>query len=254
MDLGLKDKVAFIAASSKGLGKAVATELACEGARVIINGRNKDTLAQTKKEIEKISGQKVRVIEGDLSELEVRNHLIGSILKEFERVDILVTNTGGPPSGKFESFSKSDWDKAYNQLLGSAVGLCKGFIPGMKKNQWGRIIAITSMAVKQPVPNLILSNSVRASVAGLIKTLASELGSFGITANTVMPGYTDTERLQKLMEKNPDFSSNLKGVPLGRVGKPEEFAAAVAFLASERASYITGVSLAVDGGAIKNIL
>jgi 3-oxoacyl-[acyl-carrier protein] reductase len=124
----------------------------------------------------------------------------------------------------------------------------------MKKNQWGRIIAITSMAVKQPVPNLILSNAMRASVAGMMKTLATSQGPFGITVNNVMPGYTNTERLQNLMADNPDFSKNLENVPLGRIGKPEEFAAAVAFLASERASYITGVSLAVDGGAIKNIL
>lgn len=254
MDLGIKDKIAFVAASSKGLGKAVALELAREGARVIINGRDKETLIQTKKEIEKLSGQKIRAMEGDLSVLEIRNHLIGSVLDEFNRVDILVTNTGGPPSGKFESFTKPDWDQAYNLLLGSAVGLCRGFIPGMKENNWGRIISITSMAVKQPVANLVLSNAVRASVAGLMKTLASELGAYAITVNNVMPGYTDTERLQKLIEKNPDFLMTLKDVPLGRIGRPEEFAAAVAFLASERASYITGVSLAIDGGAIKNIL
>lgn len=254
MDLGLKEKVAFIAASSKGLGKAVAMELATEGATIIINGRNQDSLLSTKNEIEKLTGNKVWAMKGDVSMVEERNEIIAKVLSTFKKVDILVTNSGGPSSGNFESFSKKDWDNAYNLLLGSAVGLCKGFIPGMKNGKWGRIIAITSMAVKQPVPNLILSNSVRAAVAGLIKTLASELGPYNITANNVMPGYTDTERLKKLKEQNPDFLENLKNVPLGRIGKPEEFAAAVTFLASERAGYITGVSLAVDGGAIKNIL
>ena len=133
------------------------------------------------------------------------------------------------------------------------MGLINGFLPGMKQQQWGRIISITSMAVKQPVNNLILSNSVRASVAGLIKTLSNELGLYNITVNNVMPGYTETDRLKELMENNPSFASAKNEIPLGRFGKPEEFAAAVAFLASERASYITGVSLAVDGGWIKGM-
>jgi 3-oxoacyl-[acyl-carrier protein] reductase len=169
-------------------------------------------------------------------------------------VDILVTNSGGPPSGKFEKFSQQDWDKTYHQLLSSVVGLVNGFLPGMKQNGWGRIISITSMAVKQPVNNLILSNAVRASVVGLIKTLSNELASYNITVNNVMPGYTETDRLKELIEKDPSFSSAKTEIPMGRFGKPEEFAAAVTFLASERASYITGVSLAVDGGWIKAIL
>jgi len=138
--------------------------------------------------------------------------------------------------------------------LAAPVSLIRGVLPGMKKQGWGRIISITSQAVKQPVDNLILSNSVRASVVGLLKTLASELGSYNITVNNVMPGYTKTNRLKKLMENNPDFSSAVHEIPLKRFGDPEEFAAAVTFLASERASYITGVSLPVDGGWIKSIL
>lgn len=254
MDFNIKGKVAFVAASSKGLGKSVAMELAKEGVQVIINGRTAATLNDTKKEIERATGAKITALEGDLSVTESRNKIIATCIDKFGVIDILVTNTGGPPSGKFESFNKSDWDNAYNLLLTSAVGLIRGFIPGMKENNWGRIIAITSMAVKQPVENLILSNSIRASVVGLIKTLASELGPYNITVNNLMPGYTDTERLQKLVEKNPDFLKSLQNVPLRRIGKPEEFAAAAAFLASERASYITGVSLAVDGGTIKNLL
>ena len=139
-------------------------------------------------------------------------------------------------------------------MLSSTVGLIKGFVPGMKQKKWGRIIAITSQAVKQPVNNLVLSNSVRASVACLIKTLSNELGPDNITVNNVMPGYTETERLKKLIKNDPSFTSAKSEIPLGRFGKPEEFAAAVAFLASERASFITGVSLAVDGGWIKSLI
>ncbi len=169
-------------------------------------------------------------------------------------MDILVTNSGGPPAGKFEAFNDDDWDKAVQQLLGSAVGLIKGFLPGMKERKWGRIIAITSISVKQPVNNLILSNAVRTSVVGLMKTLAAEVGEYNITVNNVLPGYTKTARLTKLIEGNPAVASVTSEIPLGRFGKPEEFAAAVTFLASERAGYITGVSLPVDGGWIKGML
>lgn len=253
MELGLKDKVAFVAASSQGLGKSVALELAKEGAKLILNGRTKETLEAAEAEVKSLGAQ-VLALQGDLSVAKERNQVIETTLSKFGRVDILITNTGGPPAGKFEQFEMEDWDSATQLLLGSAVGLVKGFLPGMKANQWGRIIAITSQAVKQPVDNLILSNAVRASVAGLIKSLSNELGEFNITANNVMPGYTQTARLEKLMANNPNAAQVKKEIPLGRFGKPEEFAAAVAFLASERASYITGVSLAVDGGWIKNIL
>ena len=253
MDLGLKNKVAFVAASSQGLGKSVALELAQEGANIIICGRNKENLEKTKQEIENQTNKELLALAGDLSIPAEREHIIKSALQAYSSIDILVTNTGGPPAGKFEEFKQEDWDKAYNQLLASAVGLINGFLPGMKQQRWGRIISITSMAVKQPVNNLILSNSVRASVVGLMKTLSNELGMYNITVNNVMPGYTETDRLKELIENNPSFASAKSEIPLGRFGKPEEFAAAVAFLASERASYITGVSLAVDGGWIKGL-
>ena len=253
MELGLKNRVAFIAASSKGLGKSVALELAQEGAKIIICGRNKENLEKTKHEIEKQTNEKVLGLAGDLSIAAEREQIIKNSLLAYKAIDILVTNTGGPPTGKFEEFRQEDWDNAYNNLLASAVGLVNGFLPGMKQQRWGRIISITSMAVKQPVANLILSNSVRASVVGLMKTLANELAVYNITVNNVMPGYTETERLKELIENNHSFASAKSEIPMGRFGKPEEFSAAVAFLASQRASYITGISLAIDGGWIKGI-
>lgn len=254
MDLGLQGKVAFVAASSQGLGKSVALELAREGAHVIINGRNSTLLEETRNELDQAGSGEVFPILGDLSIAEEREEVVNTALEKFPNIDILVTNIGGPPSGKFESLKQEDWDNAYHLLLASTVSLIQQFLPSIKKQAWGRIISITSQAVKQPVQNLILSNSVRASVVGLIKTLASELGEYNITANNVMPGYTKTNRLKSLIEKNPSFADAVHEIPLKRFGNPEEFAAAVVFLASERASYITGTSIAVDGGWIKNIL
>lgn len=254
MDLGLKEKVAFVAASSQGLGKSVALELAKEGAYVIINGRNSELLEKTRQEIDAAGSGEVLMLKGDLSNAQERELVVKTALETYPNIDILVTNIGGPPSGKFESLSQEDWDRAYELLLASTVSLIRQFLPAMKTQPWGRIISITSQAVKQPVENLILSNSVRASVVGLIKTLASELGEYNITANNVMPGYTNTNRLKSLIEKNPSFANAVNEIPLKRFGNPEEFAAAVAFLASARASYITGTSIAVDGGWIKNIL
>ena len=254
MELGLKDKVAFVAASSDGLGKAAALELAKEGAQVIICGRNQIKLDIAKKEIEIAGNREVFSIVGDLSAQDDVYRIVDAVLKKYDAVDILVTNTGGPPTGKFEELDQASWDQAYQQLLVSATSLIRGFLPNMKNQPWGRIITITSQAVKQPVENLILSNSIRASIVGLMKTLANELGPYNITVNNVMPGFTQTTRLEKLISSNPSFRQVTKEIPLGRFAQPEEFAAAVTFLASERAGYITGVSLAVDGGWIKSIL
>jgi 3-oxoacyl-[acyl-carrier protein] reductase len=252
MDLHLTDKIAFVAASSNGLGKSVAIELAKEGARVIICGRNPDTLNKAKAEIEKFGN--VFGIAGDLTNNIDRDRIINTVLEKYKHVDVLITNTGGPPTGKFEELTPEDWDTAYQQLLVSAASLIRGFLPGMKTRQWGRIITITSQAVKQPVDNLILSNSIRASIVGLVKSLSNELGGYNITVNNVMPGYTQTARLDRLIQNNPTVANVTKEIPLGRFGQPDEFAAAATFLASERASYITGVSLAVDGGWIKSIM
>ncbi|HET6768313.1 MAG TPA: SDR family NAD(P)-dependent oxidoreductase, partial [Chitinophagaceae bacterium] len=213
MDLGLKNKIAFVAASSQGLGKAVALELAQEGARLVICGRNKENLGKAKDEIEKITKEEVLALDGDLSIAAERAHLIKKTLEIYSHIDILITNSGGPPAGKFEDFKQEDWDKAYNDLLASVVGLVNGFVPGMKQQRWGRIISITSQAVKQPVNNLVLSNSVRASVVGLMRTLANELAAYNITVNNVMPGYTETDRLRKLIQTSPSFESVKEEIP-----------------------------------------
>ncbi|MBL4747018.1 MAG: SDR family oxidoreductase [Flavobacteriaceae bacterium] len=254
MDLGLKEKIVFVAAASQGLGKATAIEFAKEGAHVAICGRNTDSLALAKTEIEHAGTGSVLTIKGDLSLESDRKHILESILNQYGRIDVLVTNTGGPPTGKFEDFSMEQWNSTYESLLASTVSLIKGALPSMKKNNWGRIITITSISVKQPIENLLLSNSMRAAVVGLMKTLANDLGKHNITVNNIMPGYTKTNRLVGLLAKNPAMNTLTNEIPLQRFGNPEEFAAAVVFMASTRASYITGTSLAVDGGWIKNIL
>ncbi len=253
MNFGLKGKNALVTASSQGLGKSVALELAKEGANLAICARNKQILETAKAQIYSVGAGDVFAVECDLTVASDRDKMIKAVLQHYNNIDILVTNTGGPPTGKFEELRQEDWNIAYELLLGSVVSLIRGVLPGMKDNEWGRIITITSQAVKQPVENLILSNTVRASVVGLMKTLATELGPHNITVNNVMPGYTQTNRLKKLIAANPTFNEAINDIPLKRFGSPEEFAAAVAFLASDRASYITGVSLPVDGGWIKSV-
>ena len=253
MNFGLKGKNALVTASSQGLGKSVALELAKEGANLAICARNKQLLETAKAQIYSMGAGDVFAVECDLTIASDRDKMMKAVLKHYKNIDILVTNTGGPPTGKFEELNQEEWNKAYELLLGSVVSIIRGVLPGMKEKEWGRIITITSQAVKQPVENLILSNAVRASVVGLMKTLATELGPHNITVNNVMPGYTQTNRLKKLIAANPNFNEAINEIPLKRFGNPDEFAAAVTFLASERASYITGVSLPVDGGWIKSI-
>ncbi len=254
MDFKIKNKVAFIGGSSQGIGKSIALELAKEGVIPILSGRKIESLNQTKTEIKNLTGISAKIIQGDLSLADDRLHMIATSLNEFDSVDIVITNTGGPPAGNFDDFGQSQWNKAYELLFGSAISIIRGFLPKMKSQQWGRIIAITSVSTKQPIDNLILSNAIRSSVVGLMKSLANELGPCNITANNVMPGYTATQRLKELTASNPNFNDVLSEIPMRRFGKPEELAAAVAFLASQQASYINGVSLPVDGGWIKSSL
>ena len=251
MDLGIKNKVALVLASSKGLGKAVALELATEGAKVIICGTDAAALAITEQEINAIAANKVLAVICDITDEAQRKNLVEQSVQTFGAIEILVTNTGGPAAGPFEQFKLDDWKHLYNLLFLSAVDIIQQVLPGMKQKGWGRILTITSVAVKQPADNLISSNAVRTSLLGLVKSLSNEVAANGITVNNILPGYTSTNRLEGLIEKNPKVNDVKEAIPMKRFGTPEEFAAAAAFLVSERASYITGQSLAVDGGWIK---
>jgi 3-oxoacyl-[acyl-carrier protein] reductase len=263
MDLGLKGKVALVAASSRGLGRAVAEELGSEGVDLVLCARGAAALEETARSIRAASRVRVLAASADLSQLTDVAALVGAAMKEFGRIDILVTNGGGPPAGPFESHSADAWHAAVRQNLDSVVELTRDVLPGMKQRRWGRIINITSIAVKQPVDHLILSNSIRAAVTGFARTLANEVAPFGVTVNNVMPGYTRTDRVTELATKNAKLKGTSsadeiavweKQIPMGRLGEPREFAAMVAFLASERASYMTGSSIAVDGGWIRSLL
>ena len=251
MDLGIDNKVSLVLASSKGLGKAVATELAKEGAKVIICGTDAVALSATEASINDLAPGRVAAVVCDLTDAAQRKNLVEKSVAHFGPIDILVTNTGGPAAGPFEQFGLADWQHLYNLLFLSAVDIIQQVLPGMKAKGFGRILTITSVAVKQPADNLISSNAVRTSLLGLVKSLSTEVAIHGITVNNLMPGYTSTNRLEGLIDKNPKVAEVKEAIPMKRFGTPEEFAAAAAFLVSERASYITGQSVAVDGGWIK---
>lgn len=263
MDLGLGGRVAIIAAASKGLGRAVAEELAREGAEIAICARNADSLKEAATLIAKAGGREAFYQAVDVTDSAAVSSFVAAVEARFGRIDICVTNSGGPPSKLFKDTDTQDWRRAIDQLLMGTVYFAKEVLPRMQKNNWGRLITITSTTVKQPVDGLLLSNSIRAGVTGLARTLANEYGPFGITVNNVCPGYTNTDRLGELaaaisLRDNSTpaavFANWEKQIPVGRVGTPQEFAAVVAFLASERASYVNGTSLAVDGGIVRSLL
>jgi len=263
MDLGLAGRVAIVAAASKGLGRAVAEELAREGAQVAICARTAETLSATAEQIQKSTGREVFHRALDVTDSKAVTEFVAAVEERFGRVDICITNSGGPPSKSFRDTVPDEWRSAVDQLLMSSIFFAKETLPRMQKNKWGRLITITSSAVKQPVDGLLLSNSVRAAVTGLARTLANEYAAHGITVNNVCPGFTRTARLDGLAAtisartgcKTEDvFAGWEREIPAGRLGTPQEFAAVVAFLASERASYITGASIAVDGGLVRSLL
>ena len=260
MDLGLKNRVAIVAASSQGLGKAVAMGLAREGAILALCARTEPALIEAAEEIRRETGTGVRIRALDVTDHEQVRRFVADIVQEYGRLDICVANAGGPPSKSFAETTIEDWHAASNLNLMSTVYLAKETLPVMQQRRWGRFIAITSVSVKQPIEGLILSNAVRSGVNALIKSLANEYGPYNVLVNNVCPGYTATARLislaHTLAEKQGVSTKDIEErwasqTPLRRIGQPEEFASLVVFLASERASYITGASIAVDGGIVK---
>jgi 3-oxoacyl-[acyl-carrier protein] reductase len=262
MDLELKDRVAIVAASSQGLGKAVAEALAAEGAKLALCARTEGALKSTATQIQRKSGVEVLARAVDVTDHDQVRRFVNATVGRFGRVDICVTNSGGPPAKLFDDTSLEDWRAGVNLNLMSTLYFARDVLPLMQKQKWGRLIAITSVAVKQPIEGLILSNAVRSAVSGLVKSLSNEYGKYNVLVNNVCPGYTLTARLDELAGK----LANAEGVepkqiherwasqiPLRRLGKPEEFANLVVFLASERASYVTGATIAVDGGFVKGI-
>lgn len=263
MDLQLQDKVALVTAASKGLGKAVAMRLAQEGVVLAICARGREQLRATASEIESATGQRVLPLKADVSEPDQADGLVRATVEEFGRLDILVTNAGGPPPGQFLDLTPEDWETAWRLTLMSAVRLLYAAVPVMKEQKEGAVLAITSITVKQPLPNLVLSNSLRLSIIGLIKTLADELAPDGIRVNGICPGWTRTDRVDQLLQDRAsrqlttpevEAAKIAIDIPLGRMGTPEEFAQAAAFLVSPAASYITGVSLLVDGGMYRGVM
>ena len=260
MDLGLKDKCAFVAGSSRGLGFAAAVTLAQEGCKVAINSRDEEKVKAAAEKITHETGTQAYGIAGDVSEASAADDLIKSAFERLGGLDILITNAGGPPSGSFEIFDEETWQKAVDTSFISHVRLIRAALPYLRKSSAPSVLTMTSYTVKQPLPNLVLSNSIRAATVGLTKSLALDLGKEGIRFNSIMPGWTETERVIDLMAfraKNnnttieEETAKQTAEIPLGRMGRPQEFANAAVFLVSPAASFIHGVALAVDGGIIK---
>ena len=262
MNLNLKNKNAIVCASSQGLGKAAAIDLAKEGVNLAICSRDQEKIDKAKEEILQKTDHNIKVIalKADLDSLEDIQIFLQEVEHSLGEVDILVNNTGGPPPSTFEQISDEDWQNAFNSTMMSAIRLSRAVVPNMKKKEWGRIINISSVSVKTPVNGLFLSNSLRMGVLGWAKALADELAAYGITVNTVCPGYTKTERVEAILESQSSSSGLSKeeiektiadNIPMRRVGEAEDLAGLITFLASEKANYMTGLAVQVDGGSAR---
>jgi len=262
MDLGLRGRVAIVTGSSQGIGKAIALGLSQEGVRVSICARNEKQLNETAREIEHSTGVQVYAVQADLTKEDDIRRLVSKTAEVFDRIDILVNNTGGPSTAAFLETSEDRWRNAVNLLLMSVVTSCLEVVPHMQERKWGRIINMTSFAAKQPADHLVLSNALRAGILGLSKTLANELAQDGILVNAVCPGWTLTKRVEDLAKAQAKISGKtyeevIEGwksqIPLKRLAQPSEIANLVVFLASERACYMTGAVIQVDGGYTKGL-
>jgi 3-oxoacyl-[acyl-carrier protein] reductase len=262
MDLGLKGRGVIVAASSQGMGRATAEAFAREGAQVAMCARTEAPLHEAADKIRKETGAEVFAEPLDVTDAAQVQRFIEQVAKRFGRVDVCVTNAGGPPAKNFLSISPDEWRKAVDLNFLSVVHLAKAAIPYMQRHRWGRIITITSVTVKQPVAELIMSNAVRAAVVGLVKSLSNEFGKDGILVNNVAPGYTATERLRELAEvralaagTSPEqiYQSWTAEIPVRRLGDPKDIADVILWLASERAAYVTGQTILADGGIYRGL-
>lgn len=263
MKLNLENRVALVCGSSSGLGFAIASALAREGAEVALNGRDPDRLSQAAERIAPTAKGRVDTFQADVSVPAKVETLVESVADRLGPVDILVCNAGGPPATPFRDAPGESWLAAVELNLLSTVNLCRAVVPGMQARHWGRIICLTSVAAKQPLGNLILSTTARAGVLGFAKSLADEVAKEGITVNSVCPGYMRTERVEELIDRlahqratttEAIHAELVDAIPMGRMGDPAELGAVVTFLASDAASYITGVALQVDGGFVRSVL
>ena len=252
MDLGLEGTAAIVGGASAGMGFAIAEALAAEGCAVTMCARGEDRLEES---AARISG--AIAVAGDVRDPAVLERLVDDTVTARGRLDIVVNNAGGPPAGTFESTADEAWADAFELSLRSVVRLTRLALPHLRRSGRGRVVNITSWSVREPIPNLILSNAIRPGVVGWAKSLAHEVGHDGITVNTIAPGKVATGRMQELWESRPDPAAaeaeDIASIPVGRMGRPDEVAAAVAFLCSERAGYISGVVLPVDGGALRGV-
>ena len=262
MELGLEGKAALVTASSTGIGLAVARELAREGARVLLTARRREELEEAVGRIREEGGTADLQV-GDVTREESCQAMVEACAERFGSLDVVFTNAGGPPGGTFATIEAEQYREALELNLLSVVHLCRAAVPLMQRQHWGRIVALTSVSIKQPLDGVLLSNTARAGAQGFLKTLSREVAADGITVNTVCPGFTATERLQELGENiaqrrgitlDEVRSEWIASIPAQRIGDPGEIAALVAFLASERASYLTGTTIAVDGGFTRGLL
>jgi len=263
MNLGIENKVALVCGSTSGLGLAIATALAEEECSVVLNGRDEERLARAVERVAATTKSDVKGYAADVSVSEEAVALVERTVNEFGTIDILLCNAGGPPATGFTDTGGESWQAALELNLLSTISLCRAAVPHMVKNNWGRIVCLTSVAAKEPLPGLILSTTARAGVLGFAKSLADELATSNVTVNVVCPGYMQTERVDDLVRERSEredrdadeiLSELVARIPMRRMGKPEELAHAVVFLSSEQAGYITGVALQVDGGYIRSIL